>query len=457
MRVSRLLNMAGVAATTILTGFLAGCPDREVSELNPSQGKVEYKDIPVTVNRDLDLLFVIDNSGSMGEEQNSLKANFPKFIEVLNTIQGGLPNVHIAVINSDMGTLGGPQVGTPGDGGCASNGSDGLMRELPGQPNVRFISDIKDDVTGMRSTNYGNMSLTSVFSSMAEVGTKGCGFESHLGAMRRSLENPANANFLRPDAYLAVIIIADEDDCSLKAGQGGTFFGQPGINDVQSYYCFKFSTVCDETAAQGDTPGPRTNCKSNDASVTHERVSAFVDYLKSKKSDPNLLIVAGIVGNATPVAVTTRQRNGKTVPDVVPSCTYQAPGSNTVQRAFPGVRLESFLKSFNNNTFTTICKGDLSDGLVQIAQLLKTVIGSPCIESELAEPYQCSVLDVANYGKPTETRTVIGQCDGSADKPCWSLAVDAAKCGAGKLALNVDRGGQTAAPNTHVIANCVTK
>jgi hypothetical protein len=142
---------------------------------------------------------------------------------------------------------------------------------------------------------------------------------------------------------------------------------------------------------------------------------------------------------------------------VVPSCTYQAPGSNTVQRAFPGVRLESFLKSFTNNTFTTICKGDLSDGLVQIAQLLKTVIGSPCIDSELATPYQCSVLDVANFGKTNETRTVIGQCDASGDKPCWSLAVDAAKCGAGKLALNVDRGGQTPAPNTHVIANCVTK
>lgn len=447
MRVSPLL---GIAAAT----FMAGCPDREVSELNPQQGKVEYKDIPVTVNRDLDLLFIIDNSGSMGEEQNSLKANFPKFIEVLNTIQGGLPNVHIAVVNSDMGTLGGPPI--PGSGGCSGQGSDGLMRELPNQPNVRYISDIKDDVTGVRTTNYPMGMLTSTFSAIAEVGTGGCGFESHLGAMRRSLENPANANFLRPDAYLAVIIIADEDDCSLKPGQGGTFFGQPNINDVQSYYCFKFSTVCDETAALGDTPGPRTNCKPNDASVTHERVSAFVDFLKSKKTDPSLLIVAGIVGNPTPVAVTTRMRNNKTVPDVVPSCTYRAPGSTTDQRAFPGVRLDAFLKSFSNTTSTTICKGDLSDGLVQIAQLLKTVIGSPCIDSELSMPYQCSVLDVVNFGKPNETRTVIGQCDGGGEKPCWSLAPDAQKCG-NKLALNIDRGGATAAPNTHVVANCVTK
>ncbi len=447
MRVSPLF---GIAVAT----FLAACPDREVSELKPSQGKVEYKDIPVTVNRDLDLLFIIDNSGSMGEEQASLKDNFPKFIDVLNTIQGGLPNVHIGVVNSDMGTLGGPQIGSPNDGGCAANGTDGVMVQLPGQPNVRYISDLKDDATQMRTRNYtGN--LSDVFKTMAEVGTRGCGFESHLGAMRRALENPANQGFLRPDAYLAVIIIADEDDCSLKAGQGQTFFSQPGLNDVQSYQCFKLSTICDDNGSLGDNVGPRTGCKSNESSTTHERISAFVDYLKSKKSE-DLLIVAGITGNATPVGVTTRQRNGKTVPDVVPSCTYQAPGSNTVQRAFPGVRLEEFLNSFTHSTLTTICKSDLSESLLQIAELLKTVIGSPCINNELAEPYQCSVLDVANFGKDNETRKVIGQCDASGELPCWALGQDAMKCGT-KLALNIERGGITPPPDTHVIANCVTK
>jgi hypothetical protein len=450
MRVSRPIAIAGIAAAT----FLTACPDREVSELKPEQGKIEYKDIPVTVNRDLDLLFVIDNSGSMGEEQASLRANFPKFIDVLNTIQGGLPNVHIAVINSDMGTLNGPQIGSPNQGGCAGMGNDGVMRELPGQPNVRYISDVKDDVTQMRTKNY-NGNLSDVFSSLAEVGTQGCGFESHLGAMRRSLDNQANTGFLRPDAYLAVIIIADEDDCSLKAGQGQAFFGQAGINDVQSYACFKGSTICDDNGSLGDAVGPRTGCKSNESSVTHERIQAFVDYLKSKKSE-DLLIVAGIVGNATPVGVTTRQRNGKTVPDVVPSCTYQAPGGGT-QRAAPGVRLEQFLGAFRNSTFTTICKQDLSDSLLQIAELLKSVIGSPCINNELAEPYQCSVLDVGNFGKPNKTHSIIGQCaPGDTDRPCWSLGLDPMKCGT-KLALNIDRGGMTPLPDTHVIANCVTK
>lgn len=446
MRVSPFL---GLFAATLL----AACPDREVSELKPDQGKVEYKDIPVTVNRDLDLLFVIDNSGSMKEEQDSLKANFPKFIEVLNSIQGGLPNVHIAVVNSDMGTVGGPTIGS-----CNNNGSDGVMRELPNQPNVRYISDVKDDATGTRTTNYPAGQLAQTFSAMASVGTGGCGFEMHLNSMRRSLENPANAGFLRPDAYLAVIIIADEDDCSIKTGQGQAFFGQPGLQNIQSYGCFKASTLCNETASQGDTPGPRTNCKSNENSPTAERIATFVEYLKSKKADPNLVIVGGIIGNSAPVAVTTVTRNNVLVPDLVPSCTYQAPGggSSTAQKAAPGIRLETFLKSFNNNTVTTICKSDLSDGLVQIAELLKTVIGSPCIDSELAEPYQCSVLDVAAFGKPNETRTVIGECGRTTEKPCWSLGPDVAKCG-NKLALNIDRAGVVPPKDTHVIANCVTK
>ena len=87
-----LTSLLGVAV-------LAGCPDRTISEVNPQQGRVEYKDIPVTVNRDVDILFVIDDSPSMHDKQTNLKANFPNFINVLNTIQGGLPDVHIGVVD----------------------------------------------------------------------------------------------------------------------------------------------------------------------------------------------------------------------------------------------------------------------------------------------------------------------------------------------------------------------
>ena len=77
-------------------------------------------------NRDLDILFVIDNSGSMAEQQASLAANFPRMIDVLEQLDGGLPNLHIGVTTSDMGsstTTGAksprsPAMGTIGNGGC---------------------------------------------------------------------------------------------------------------------------------------------------------------------------------------------------------------------------------------------------------------------------------------------------------------------------------------------------
>ena len=94
-----LLSSAGILAATLLTA----CPDRDVTEVNPIQDNVDTKVIPVTLNRDLDILFVVDNSGSMAGEQASLAANFPSFIGVLQTIEGGLPNVHIGILSSNVG------------------------------------------------------------------------------------------------------------------------------------------------------------------------------------------------------------------------------------------------------------------------------------------------------------------------------------------------------------------
>jgi hypothetical protein len=80
----------------------------------PIPENVEKKTIPVKLNRNIDILFVVDNSGSMIEEQASWRHNFPAFINVLNTIEGGLPDVHIGVISTNVGT-GGVNIG-----GCSS-------------------------------------------------------------------------------------------------------------------------------------------------------------------------------------------------------------------------------------------------------------------------------------------------------------------------------------------------
>src|SRR5688500_8376258 len=60
--------------------------------------------IPAVVNRDLDILFVIDDSSSMAQKQDSLGAAFPALVKRLSTTIGGLPNLHVGVITTDMGT-----------------------------------------------------------------------------------------------------------------------------------------------------------------------------------------------------------------------------------------------------------------------------------------------------------------------------------------------------------------
>src|SRR6187549_2144568 len=118
-------------ATSLMLLVLCGCPDRTISTVEPEQGKVETKDIPAVPNKDIDILFVIDDSLSMKEEQESLKANFPRFIGVLEA--------------------GGP----------------------------RFLRDVARPGGG-RETNYGALTLAQAFSQLASVGTSGCGIEQHL-------------------------------------------------------------------------------------------------------------------------------------------------------------------------------------------------------------------------------------------------------------------------------------
>src|SRR5260221_13076794 len=83
------------------------------------------------------------------------------------------------------------------------------------QVSSNFISGIKASYDSL-VTNYTG-ALSAAFSAIASAGAAGCGFEQHIEAAKRALNNnPANAGFLLPTAFLAIVIIADEDDCSME-------------------------------------------------------------------------------------------------------------------------------------------------------------------------------------------------------------------------------------------------
>jgi hypothetical protein len=474
---------------SLAVGLLAGCPDRSIDKVIPAQGRVEAKDIPVNINRDLDLLFLIDDSPSMKDKQNNLAMNFGKFIDVLGSIPGGLPNVHIGVATSDMGTKGaddampGPAIPPLGAGGCSGVGKNGDLQRFTAPIGTSvFISDVAD-ATGVRVRNYpNNMMLQDVFGAMARgAGANGCGFEQHLAAMKQALQrnNPVNAGFLRDDAYLGVIIIADEDDCSLShssllSSDTGT------LGPRQSFRCTRFGVTCDNGGKTTDAMnqvGNKTQCHPSDDATYLSKVNDYVAFLKGLKTDPRKVIVAGIMGTLEKFEVEMRPPNktDSAIPALAHSCTYiggdiDGDGKPDPEVADPPVRLQFFLDQFpNRSTFATICQQDLSGGLRQIGDLLKTVIGDPCIEGRLADvdpttagpQYDCSVSYIVNPLVANAQETIMAQCGGAiGSDPCWHLVPDTVNCkGPTQLTLKIENEDKLKAMGTdvHVLANCVTE
>ena len=207
--------------------LIAGCADDDPglprdAGMDADDGLEATTIMPATLNRDLDLLFVIDNSGSMAEEQVALTQRFGRLTSSLNRVAGGLPDLHLGVISTNVGT-GGVAIG-----GCSSatrpRGDDGnLLTNQCAALSGSFISDLKNP-DGSRVANYTG-DLESLFTCMARLGATGCGFEQPLEAMFRALQPGKNPGFLRPSARLAVVILSDEDDCSAKPG--GALFGDP--------------------------------------------------------------------------------------------------------------------------------------------------------------------------------------------------------------------------------------
>lgn len=146
------------------------------------------------VKRTADILFVIDTSGSMAEEQALLQNGFPSFTSTINTYSGGTLDWHIAITSTDV-DISGP-------------GTQGALVEFNGLPaNTYFLtSDI--DVA----------QANSAFQSTVNLGTGGSGDERGIAAARMTAErefNPATSlGFLRPDTPLAVIVLSDEDESS---------------------------------------------------------------------------------------------------------------------------------------------------------------------------------------------------------------------------------------------------
>jgi hypothetical protein len=172
---------------------LAGCsepvirsilPDPAISNPPPIEESTYTDEIVQVLTPKVDILWTIDNSCSMADEQEKLNDNFPYFMDYF--LGSGL-DYHVGVTSTDC------------DG--SYNGSKGKL------VNAQGYNVIDEDTP----------SPIEIFVSMASLGVTGSGTEKGLGGTYLALEDNRdtfNDGFYREEAALHTIVITDEPDFS---------------------------------------------------------------------------------------------------------------------------------------------------------------------------------------------------------------------------------------------------
>lgn len=155
---------------------------------------------------EVDVLFVVDNSGSLMEEQDAISRNFDRFIQSANA--RGV-DYHIAVTTTGLTAYKGGWSDCPGgvDGGEAGrfypvdNSRPRIL--TPTTPNLRdvFAQNVKVGVC-----HWWEEGLEAARLALSPP------LIDHADAPNHPAANDGNAGFLRPEAKLYVIWISDEED-----------------------------------------------------------------------------------------------------------------------------------------------------------------------------------------------------------------------------------------------------
>lgn len=174
-----------------------------------------FKQSTAIVPRKIDILWVVDNSGSMASSQANIASNFSSFI---NTFQTKNYDFQIGVTTTEAYL-----------GYHYANNN---------------YSKLKSN-SGVAILDKNTPNLTTKFIQNITQGTSGSGDERAFSSMVHTLQNPLNNGFKRNGSFLAVIIVSDEEDFSHYDWQNGTSsyyftetYSDPNMFTVQSFVNF---------------------------------------------------------------------------------------------------------------------------------------------------------------------------------------------------------------------------
>lgn len=420
-------------------------PAQRLAALQACYGPIGEMYFEASAQKDVDILFMIDNSTSMSPKQSILAQNIGAFFEQIKMFNA---NYHIGVVTSDIGSTiaEGQFWNDPSIQVCNSfKGDDGLLQVMSCSQRTNVSSDARNacpsstcNKFGATVTNDGARYISNIdgktnvtgdavadaFQCMALVGDGGCGIEGQFESAKRAIDGhlAQNNGFRRNNAVLAVIFVTDEDDCSVQIARRSE--NSPNTRDCASpdqnagFDCFNYDYRCLARSIQCDqpmnTPGAKTNC--------HERADNYLEPIKkyhdffTAMAPADKLVIAGIwtqpsldQTSLNPQLSINFQGAGSSTPYLNRAGGAQAACSIVGNTSFFGQaqrRLSAFAASFNTDTKmdafeSTICEtksATVAANLAEIGKRIGKKLGPMCLPvvPKLLAPNQpnCLVGDV---------------------------------------------------------------
>lgn len=247
-----------------------------------STGDGDGDDEPTCVTQ-LDILFVVDNSGTMGEEQARLATAVSSLIDPLDAANVAW---RIGVTTTDNSNPWCPSgMTTPEAGKMVLSSCKTRLSDFEFEAGNIYAGDIAcndvcplDDIQIVpTSTDFDNQLLprpwvektvgvtnlvddidpATALGCLLPMGINGCGFESQLESSYLALQRADNAaeaeyGFIRPGASLLVIIVSDEADCSynkeystiFEPSGSKVFWSDPTAESPTSAVCWNAGVEC---------------------------------------------------------------------------------------------------------------------------------------------------------------------------------------------------------------------
>jgi len=304
----------GISALLVLS---SACGSKAGSDSDSAHGSDDLRELPLAdvgpqqQSSQLDVLFVIDNSASMDDKAAVLVQSVPTFIERLvnppcvddagapaaeQPSSGAEPcvtgtrarppvlDMHVGVITSSLGSHGGNVCSAPAADDVDPHLDDQaqlIPTQRAGVPSFADSGFAAWDAAGQTGDADVSVVTAQVQAMIAAAGHTGCGFEAPLEAMYRFLVDPdppisitqvggaststgvnqdllaERAAFLRPSSALAVVLMSDENDCSIRDKNVGWFVGATSHMPKSTAACAADpNDRCCRSCAQNETAPP---------------------------------------------------------------------------------------------------------------------------------------------------------------------------------------------------------